>query len=100
MGDSKNGDKLSRGWNTLGSDNNSAGGVDRQTALAIFSKLTVRNIKSNGAEFPQDIMVRFHGNEIVEFFQTKAVQPKFRRICTKEAAEFINNETPDTNGED
>jgi hypothetical protein len=74
--------------------------IDRKTALEIFNALTIKNIKKNGLEFPKTVMVRFLGNETIEFFEFEAQDPVMRSIRTKDQAYFTLTETPDTNGAD
>ncbi len=74
--------------------------VDRKTALEIFNALTIKNTRTNGVEFPKTVMVRFLGNETIEFFEFEAQDPVMRSIRTKDKAFFTLTQTPDTNGED
>ena len=73
--------------------------VDRPTAIKIFNSLTLNNKPTKGIRFPVDVVVRFYGDENINFYETEGYAPKMRPIHTTEEAAFTNKVIPDTNGE-
>ena len=71
--------------------------LDRPDAIKIFKALTLDNKPNEKVEFPKDIIVRFYGNEKMNFFETEFLAPKMRPIHTTDEAAFSHKTTLDTN---
>ena len=71
--------------------------LDRNEAIKIFKALTMNNIPNENVEYPKDIIVRFYGNEKIDFFEAEFLAPKMRPIHTTDEAAFSHKTTLDTN---